>query len=247
MWKASVIMKRHSGTEHRSNPDPEPEVTYRDKRVAILVQFQKTPNQIIKDLQPQAPSKAMVYKCIQRFRSGHYDLEDDEREGRLPSVIVPETIHAMKELMDQDRWFTVRKIHQTLQISTGTLLTIINDYLGLGKVSARCVPHQLKHNHMTARVRFCEFTLLKFDQGTEILFQTSLLVTKHGFTSKVQKQKSKASTRSLMTTTFLLNSDRKTVWVKPWWQCFPVETAFLWSSLPLKSHSHIRLVCTQLY
>ena len=45
-------MKRHSGTEHRSNPDPEPEVTYRDKRVAILVQFQlqKTPNQIMEDL-----------------------------------------------------------------------------------------------------------------------------------------------------------------------------------------------------
>ena len=151
-------MKRHSGTEHRSNPDPEPEVTYRDKRVAILVQFQlqKTPNQIMEDPQsalgPQAPSKAMVYKCIQRFRSGKYDLEDDARESRPPSVILLETIHAMKELMDQDRRFTILEVQHTLQISNGTLLTIINDYLGLGKVSARCVPHQLKHDHMTARV-----------------------------------------------------------------------------------------------
>ena len=57
-----------------------------------------------------SPSKAIVYKFIQRFRSGHYDLEDDEREGRLPSVIVPETIHAMKERMDQDRRFTIPEI-----------------------------------------------------------------------------------------------------------------------------------------
>ena len=90
--------------------------------MAILVQFQlqKTPNKIIVDLQsalgPQAPSKAMVYKCIQRFRSGHYDLENDARESRLPSVLVPETIHAVKELMDQDCRFTIREIQQTLQI-----------------------------------------------------------------------------------------------------------------------------------
>ena len=60
-------MERRSGTEHRSNPDPDPELTYRDKRVAILVQFppQITPKQIMEDLQsalgPQTPSKAMVY------------------------------------------------------------------------------------------------------------------------------------------------------------------------------------------
>ena len=140
-------MERRRGTEHRSNPDPEPELTHRDKRVAILVQFQlqKTPNQIIEDLQsalgPQAPLKAMVDKCIQRFRSGHYEFEDDAREGRLPSVIVPDTIHAMKDLIDQDCRFTIRKIQQTLQISNGTLLTIFNDCLGLRKVSARWVPH----------------------------------------------------------------------------------------------------------
>ena len=125
-------MERRSGTERRSNPDLEPELTYRDKRVEILVQFQlqKTPNLIIQDFQsalgPQAPSKAMVYKCIKRFRSGHL--------GRLHSVIVQDSIHAMKELLDQDRRFTIQETHrQTLQISNGTLLTIINDYLGLGK------------------------------------------------------------------------------------------------------------------
>ena len=58
------------------------------------------------------------------------------RESRLPSVNVPETIHAKELMMDQDRRFTIREIQQTLQISNGTLLNIINDYLGMRKVSA---------------------------------------------------------------------------------------------------------------
>lgn len=168
-------MKRRSGTDHGDNPVPLPTLTNRDKRVAILVQFQlhKTPHQIIQDLQSalgvQAPSQAMVYKYIQRFRSGHYDLDDEEREGRPPSVIVPETVDAVKTLMDEDRRITVREIQQTLRISNGTVNTIVHEYLGMRKVSARWVPHQLKPHHMSARVEFCEFMLQKFDHGSSEL------------------------------------------------------------------------------
>ena len=134
-------MKRRSREEHGATPTPLPVLTNRDKRFAILVQFQllKTPNQIIEDLQSalgtQAPSRAMVYKYIQRFKSGHFDLDDDDREGRPPSVVIPEKIDAVKALMDEDRRIAVREIQQTLQMSNGTLHTIIHDY--------RWVPHKL--------------------------------------------------------------------------------------------------------
>ena len=168
-------MKRRSEEEHGATPTPLPVLTNRDKRVAILVQFQllKTPNQIIEDLQSalgtQAPSRAMVYKYIQRFKSGHFDLDDDDREGRPPSVVIPEKIDAVKALMDEDRRITVREIQQTLQMSNGTLHTIIHDYLGMRKVTSRWVPHQLKPHHMTARVEFCELMLKKFDEGSSEL------------------------------------------------------------------------------
>ena len=76
--------------------------------------------------------------------------------------------------MDEDRRITIRELQQALHISNGTLHSIILDHLGMRKVSARWVPHDLKPHHMIARVEFCEFMLSKFDRGSSELVSNIL-------------------------------------------------------------------------
>ena len=106
-------MERRSGDQQSTNSYSLPELTNRDKRVAVLVQFRlgKTASQCIDDLKSvlgdQAPKKTMVYKYFQRFQTGHFYLE--------------EKVNFLREKSDKDRRISIREIQHTLGISYGTI------------------------------------------------------------------------------------------------------------------------------
>ena len=58
----------------------------------------------------EAPSRTSVYRRYGEFNRGRISLQSEFCEGRLKSVVVPETIDAVRQLILQDRHVTYREI-----------------------------------------------------------------------------------------------------------------------------------------
>ena len=92
-------------------------------RVIIFYNFRRglSQQQCIDELNSifddEAPSRTSVYRWYGEFNRGRSSLQDEFREGRPKSVVIPETIDAVHELILQDRHVTYREIEATLGIS----------------------------------------------------------------------------------------------------------------------------------
>ena len=64
----------------------------------------------------KAPSRISVYRWYGEFNRGRSSLQDEFREGRPKSVVVPETIDAVRQLILQDRYMMYGEIETTLFI-----------------------------------------------------------------------------------------------------------------------------------
>ena len=64
------------------------------------------------------------------------------REGRPKSVVVPETIDAMRQLILQDRHMTYREIETTLGINETNIHSILHEHL-TAKNCSGWIPHNL--------------------------------------------------------------------------------------------------------
>ena len=60
------------------------------------------------------PSRTSIYRWYGDFNRGRSSLLEEFREGRPKSVVVPETIDAVRQLILQDRRVTYREIATTL-------------------------------------------------------------------------------------------------------------------------------------
>ena len=64
-----------------------------------------------------APSRTSVYRWYGEFNRCRSSLQNEFREDRPKSVVVPETIDAVRQLTLQDFHVTYREIEATLGIS----------------------------------------------------------------------------------------------------------------------------------
>ena len=55
-----------------------------------------------------APSRTSVYRWYGEFNRSHSSLQDEFRESRPKSIVVAETIDAVRQLILQDRHVTYR-------------------------------------------------------------------------------------------------------------------------------------------
>ena len=105
-------------------------------RAIIFYNFRRglTRQQCIDELKSifsdEAPSRTSFYRWYGEFNRGRSSLQDEFCEGRPQSLVVPETIDGMHQLILQDRHVTYRET--TLGIS-GTIL------------------HSILHEHLTAK------------------------------------------------------------------------------------------------
>ena len=80
----------------------------------------------------EAPSKTTVYHWFSEFNRGRRSLKDELKEGRPKSVVVPQNIDAVRELVMQDRRVTYREIEASMGISMTTIHKILHEHLGVG-------------------------------------------------------------------------------------------------------------------
>ena len=91
----------------------------------------------------EAPSRTSVYRWFTEFNRGRSSLNDEFREGRPKSVVVPKNIDAVRELILQDRHVTYREIEVTLNISGTSIHSILHEHLAVKKICSRWIPHNL--------------------------------------------------------------------------------------------------------
>ena len=74
-------------------------------------------------------NRASVFKWHKRFKEGRESVKDDERCGRSKEVRTPELIGQIKNCMDKVRRGFLETISAQLDISVGTVHTIIREEL----------------------------------------------------------------------------------------------------------------------
>ena len=70
-------------------------------------------------------------------------LQDEFREGRPKSVVVPATIDVVRQLTLQDRPVTYREIETTLGIRGTSIHSILDEHLTVKQICSRWIPHNL--------------------------------------------------------------------------------------------------------
>uniref|UniRef100_A0A1I8I8F5 Uncharacterized protein n=1 Tax=Macrostomum lignano TaxID=282301 RepID=A0A1I8I8F5_9PLAT len=122
-------------------------------------------DKILADIEPvvlagvigdQAPSYRTVARWIEAFGAGRSSLCDDPRSGRPSTAVTKSNIDAVQSLVAEDPNISVAMLSQTLDISEaggGSVFTILHEQLGLRKITARWVPHQLTEEQRQERVR----------------------------------------------------------------------------------------------
>jgi len=79
-------------------------------------------------------------KLVVQFKSGDFSTCDAPRPGRPKTVIIPEIINQIHELILEDRRILAKSIAEQLSISRGRVGSIIHEDLDMRKLSAKWVP-----------------------------------------------------------------------------------------------------------
>lgn len=116
-----------------------------------------------------AMSRSRVFEWFARFKAGRESTEDDERTGRPRSSRMDENIERVQTLVKQDRRMTIAMIAETLNLSVGSVFTIMTGDLKKRKLCARFVPHSLTREQKEQRVAACEDLIAKADQDPNFL------------------------------------------------------------------------------
>ena len=112
-----------------------------------------------------APSRTTVFEWYAEFKRGRRSLDDEARCGRPVEALTADNIAAVQAMVEEDARLTVLQLGKAIGISTGSIRTILHEKLGLRKVCARWVPHQLSEYQKATRVNWCRTTLARFEGG----------------------------------------------------------------------------------
>ncbi|XP_031634437.1 histone-lysine N-methyltransferase SETMAR-like [Contarinia nasturtii] len=123
------------------------EITRENFRAIIFYNFgrglsqQQCVDEIHSTFGDEAPSKATVYRWFNEFNRGRRLLKDEFKEGRPKSVVLPETIDAVSELIMEDCHVTYSEIEASLGISYTSVYKILHEHLDVKKICSRWIPH----------------------------------------------------------------------------------------------------------
>ena len=85
----------------------------------------------------------MIETWYANFKRGRTNTDDDERSGRLNSAVILENIKEVHKMVLADRNLKLYEIADTLNISEGSVFTILHDHLSMRKLCSKWVPRML--------------------------------------------------------------------------------------------------------
>ena len=118
-----------------------------------------------------APSYAQVKFWVGEFKRGRTSLEDEARSGRPLDATDEEMCKKVRDLVYSDRRIQGEEIAQALGISHGSVSTILQDRLGMRKLTARWVPKSLSDEQMITRASICSAFLKRFRSKDDFLLR----------------------------------------------------------------------------
>ena len=92
---------------------------------------------------PSCMNRTSVFEWHKRFKEGRESVRDDERCGRSKEVRTPKLIGQIKNFMDKDHRVSIETISAQLDVSVGTVHTIICKELKTWKICVNFVPRVL--------------------------------------------------------------------------------------------------------
>ena len=96
-----------------------------------------------------------VYKWYERFKSGNESVKDEERSGRPSTSKTDENVKKVAKIVRSNRRMTIRELTEELNISYGSVQSILTDDLQMRRVSAKFVPRLLTDEQKEIRVSVC--------------------------------------------------------------------------------------------
>ena len=90
-----------------------------------------------------APGKSTIIDWYAELKRGRTNTDDAERSDRPKSAVVPKNITKVHKIVLGDRKLKLREIADTLNISEGSVFTILHESLGMRKLFSNWVPRFL--------------------------------------------------------------------------------------------------------
>ena len=96
------------------------------------------------------------FEWYSRFKKGRISLEDDERSGRPSTSSTPKNVETIWRLVHENRQRTFKDIATIVNVSYGTVQTILTCDLNMHRVAAKFVPRLLTPEQKEHPVAICE-------------------------------------------------------------------------------------------
>lgn len=109
-------------------------------------------------------SRTQVFDWAKKFKEGREVVENESHQRRPRTSVTEDNIRLIRDLIEGDRRLTVDEIAREVQISHGSVHSIITEHLGFRKVCARWVPRLLTNDQKEVRKAICQRLLDRFNQ-----------------------------------------------------------------------------------
>ncbi|XP_031639759.1 histone-lysine N-methyltransferase SETMAR-like [Contarinia nasturtii] len=112
-----------------------------------------------------SPPSSTIKYWFAEFRRGRTSTADAERSGRPKEAIIPEIIQQVRRMLLNDRKVKVREIAESIDISTGSVVTIMHQHLHMKKLLAMWVPHFLNIDQKEQRINDSQRCLALYNRN----------------------------------------------------------------------------------
>ena len=108
------------------------------------------------------PSYATVKKWAVEFKRGRVSIEDDRWSGRPKTSTTDVQVDAIHHMVLDDRRLTKEQIAKTVDISSGSVHSVLSNILGMSKLFARWIPRMLTPEQKLKRADISRALLTRF-------------------------------------------------------------------------------------
>ena len=145
------------------NMDQKTEIrSYIKCRIRLNIDSKQIFNELCGIYGPQTISMRTVFRWVIAFKAGKFSVKDDTRPGRPKTSVTKANIPAVKIVVEQDAWLSVKDIASCTGISEGSVQTILKKRLDLKRFVLGgyliCSLRSRRHNALNVPRNFWKHT-----------------------------------------------------------------------------------------